>query len=205
MSRLRPFCVFLLVFSGLPLLAQQPSSLTCAATAVPALVRSEGVSERLGDAVLVCSGTPGANVRFSLTLFLGVSVTNHLTASSTVDILLTVDTGSGPTPVGSPAMFVSGPSVVFQDVNFTLPASGTASLRLTNIRGNATQGGDRPIQVFFAANGPSAILVNNNPLTIAVPARGLLASFSTTFVCRSSPLPAEPSFDALLAKGTRFS
>ena len=67
----------------------------CTPSAVPPIVRSEGITERTGDILLDCTrGTPGAIVKGNLTVFLNVSVTNKLLANNTTDVLLTVDTGT---------------------------------------------------------------------------------------------------------------
>jgi len=90
---------FLAVAGGNPAHAQ--NALLCTPLASPLQVRSEGIAERVGDIELSCSGgIPGNVVTSNLTFFLSVNVTNKLAADGTVtDVLLTVDTGSGPVPV----------------------------------------------------------------------------------------------------------
>src|SRR3984885_8888678 len=74
---------------------------TCAVSAVPPVVHAEGVTEQVGDIVLQCSGSPGATVAASLTVFLPVPITNRIDANNfATDTTLTVNTGSGPVAVG---------------------------------------------------------------------------------------------------------
>ena len=98
----RPNFFLSLVIMAAPALAQQASPLNCVVAAVPALVRSEGLAEKLGDIVLNCSGgAAGGTVTGNLTLFLSTNVTNKLSASNSLDVFLTVDTGSGPRSAGA--------------------------------------------------------------------------------------------------------
>src|ERR1700674_5086600 len=77
-----------------------PFSGRCAVASVPVQVRSEGVTERLGDIQLQCSGSnPGTVLSGNLTLFFPVSVTNRVdTNNLTRDAAVSVDYGSGFVP-----------------------------------------------------------------------------------------------------------
>src|SRR5271157_253176 len=73
----------------------QPS---CMVSGVPLQVRAEGVTERMGDILLQCSGShPGAALSGNLTIFLqGVNITNRVDANNqTQDAVLYVNYGSG--------------------------------------------------------------------------------------------------------------
>src|SRR5712692_2328394 len=77
--------------------AHLQAALSCASTAVPALVRLEGVTEKMGDVIVDCSGgQPGMTITSNLSVFLTVNVTNRLLANNFSDAQLIVDTGSGP-------------------------------------------------------------------------------------------------------------
>src|SRR3954464_6533054 len=77
--------------------AQAPPFLgQCVSTSVPAPVRTEGLTERLGDIQIQCSGSnPGAVLAGNLTVALPVSVTNRIGSNNQVSDLLSVDFGSG--------------------------------------------------------------------------------------------------------------
>ena len=84
--------------------AQTFSALNCVATAVPALVRVEGVTEQVGDIVLNCAGgTPNGLVRGDLRVIsFGGNITNKLNPNTnTIDAVLTVNTGSGEMSTGA--------------------------------------------------------------------------------------------------------
>src|SRR4051794_24617053 len=82
---------------------QSPTVPTCVASANPPVVRSESLSERLGDIVLKCSGAQaGSTFSGNLTLFLSVNVTNRLLADGTIDMVLTVNNQ----PTSSPESFM---------------------------------------------------------------------------------------------------
>jgi len=203
----------LLILLGLSISFAYPqtsqTTLFCTPSAVPPIVRSEGITERTGDILLDCtSGAPGATVKGNLTVFLNVSVTNKLLANSTTDVLLTVDTGAGPVPASVSAQPFAPNAVVFNGLMFTVPASGKVGLRITNLRGNASQLGPAPQLPIFAIlsfNEGSALVTTNSQFTVAVTAPGLLTSFSSTGVrCVGSPLPSTINLGNLLAKGTIF-
>lgn len=183
---------------------------SCVAGAVPALVRAEGLAEPLGEIVLSCSGgAPLAMIATNLTLFAPVNVTNRLGAGDTVDVILTIDTGTGPTPSPVPAVLASPSSVAFNGLSFRLSAGGAATLRISNLRAAVHQWpaslSGQPIQVFLAASGQSPLSISNSQVAVGLPVTGLLASSSTTqVVCTGSPLPDTITFSTLLAAGTRF-
>src|SRR5262249_15186965 len=91
-----------------------PVSGQCAVTSVPNQVSAEGLTERMGDIILQCSGSnPGAVLTGTLSVFLPVSVTNRLnTANQATDATLAADVGSGFTPLPVTAQ-VNNMSVAF--------------------------------------------------------------------------------------------
>ncbi len=182
--------------------------INCTANAVPAQVRIEGITERVGDIVLNCSGgPPGAQVQLNLTLFLSTNITNKISQSGTQDVNLTIDTGGGPVYAGMDPVSVSANSVAYNGLKFTLSASGSASLRFTNLRAAAAAVPNSQfpaITAFFTANGSNSLTINNSQLTVAQLQRGLLASYSSTFFCTGSLLPPNISFMDLLNYRTRF-
>src|SRR5262249_48013361 len=83
--------------------AQTSGSRRCVVSGVPSQVRSEGLTERMGDILLTCSGSiPGSVFSGNLQVFLPVAITNRLDASSNTarEPVLSVDYGSGFVPTG---------------------------------------------------------------------------------------------------------
>src|ERR1700754_1396353 len=128
----------------------QPVSGSCVVTAVPSQVRSEGITERMGDIVLECTGSnPGAVLAGNFSVALPIGVTNRIDAANrTVDAVFSVDYGSGFVPTGIPGQ-ISGNIIAFNGISVTIPPSGNIKLRVSNIRGNVNQ---------FGVNVPQQIL-----------------------------------------------
>jgi uncharacterized protein (TIGR03437 family) len=203
--KLRPFVLSVLIFvsASFPSFAQ---NLVCTAGAVAKLVRSEGVAEKMGDVVLSCQGgTPGLAVTGNLSISLTVPVTNRLTAT-TGDIIVTVNTGSGPVSVSYTPQLITPQTVSLNGISFTTPASGGATLIVSNLRGNASAAlPNQSITAFLAFNGFSTVAIQNNQPVVAVPQKGLLAiNSSTTIRCVGSPLPATIGVTNFFAAGTHF-
>src|SRR3954464_12301027 len=106
--------------------AQAPPFLgQCVSTSVPAPVRTEGLTERLGDIQIQCSGSnPGAVLAGNITVALPVSVTNRIGSKNLSSYaLLSVDYGTGFVAVPTAAQ-ISGNTVIFNGLSLTAPASG---------------------------------------------------------------------------------
>jgi uncharacterized protein (TIGR03437 family) len=185
------------------------TGLYCNPTSVAVLLRSEGLTERVGDIVLNCSGgAPGAMLKSNLTVFLNVNVTNRLAGNSFTDVLLTVDTGSGPVPANASAQPYAANAVVFNGVSFTVPASGQVTLRVTNLRADANQAGrgsQLPIIAYLSVSGTTDLTVSSVQFIVGITQPGLLATFSSDGVtCTGSLLPGIINLSNLFAVGTHF-
>jgi len=210
MTRLwRNFSFIFIACSVFGLLQAQPV-LTCQSTAVPPIVAGEGITERIGDIVMSCTGgTPGAQVTGNFSVFLNVNITNHVSGNTVTDVLFTVDNGSGPQPVNTPGMLVATNQLVYNGLSYTLSSMGSALLRIANIRAAANTTGlgpNHPINAFLSFNltGPPS---TNSQLLVATAEPALLASFSSKIVCapNGSPLPDNPaSFASFLASRAIF-
>lgn len=200
-----------LVLCCAPVIAwSQSAPFRCAATAVPVDVRAEGLTEKMGDIILSCSGgTSGAAVAGNLTVFLTVNITNRVDTSGVTDVLLMANTGAGPAPTGVPGQLLTPTSLVFNGLNLALPASGRLELRITNLRGAATlaaSSAGTPIQAFLGFSDPRGLPVDTNEVVVARVQPGLLASAATTQIrCTGSPLPSTITLANLFAVETRFS
>lgn len=189
-----------------PLFAQSGSP-TCSVSGVPTLVRSEGVAERLGDIVLSCTGPAGRTITGNLTVSLNTNITNRLSGGR-IDAALTVDTGGGPSLVANAELLGSN-QAVFTGLNIPIGSNGSAELRVSNLRGDASQSGVslQNINALLAFNPANLLGLPTNRVVIGVANRGLQASSQLTVIAMQagSPLPEEIGFRALISAGTRFS
>ena len=201
-------CVCLLQLSIYAAFAQTPSSTArCQVTTSPLPVRAEGLTERLGDIVLQCSGAiPGSVFSGYLTLSLPVTVTNRVDASNlTRDAVVSVDLGSGDVPTGIAGQ-VSGNSISFNGISYTAPPSGNINLRISNVRAAMNQLGLRsavaaPVTVSLSTQ----LAVNQSQLVVAYSQAGLFSSMSDTGIsCYGSPVPDTLDLPHLFAAGTAF-
>jgi uncharacterized protein (TIGR03437 family) len=211
MSRLFYSCFSYFLISSAFGLANAQTILTCNSTSVPPIVHVEGIAERIGDIVLNCSGgMPSAQVTGNLSIFLSVNITNRVAGSTVTDVVFTMDNGSGPQPVNVPGTLTGLSSLVFNGVNFTLSPTGTATLRIANIRADANQLtplANNSIQAFIGFNSSTLISLTDTQLAVAKPQPGLYGSFSSKIICgpNGSPLPANPnSLASLLASNAVF-
>jgi hypothetical protein len=147
MAALRKSSIALLLILGIMLgvnvaSAQVPSQslgvVTCQATAVPPVVRAEGIAEIVGDIVLVCQNIPpGAGlgdptrnrIVTNVSVSLNVNITNNINfgeGSTTSDAVLVINENNctDPSPLGSVFGDCVTPDLRFQDPQLgTLAAS----------------------------------------------------------------------------------
>ena len=188
--------------AGAPAFGQNQFNGQCQATSTPLQVRAEGVTERVGDIDLQCTGaTPGSTLAGNLTIYLPVNITNRIDSNSqTSDAQLLADTGSGLIPTAVHGV-VSGSSIAFNGISLPAP-SGRINLRITGIRASVSQ---------YAAHQPllaslsSTLPVNQAQLIVAYSQTGLTVTlYNTGIPCVGSPAPSALSLSALFAAGTVF-
>ncbi|MGA2596113.1 MAG: IPT/TIG domain-containing protein [Bryobacteraceae bacterium] len=185
--------------------AQSPS-VTCSTTAVPPLVRSEGLTERIGDIVYTCTGQAGTQITTNLTIALNVNITNRLSSgSSLTGVILTVDSGSGPQAVPLQPQLLGPGLLVYNGVTFTLSPAGTATLTFSDIRANATQAGTG-VSIIASLGVNGSLLLNNASVNAGMPKLSLYAGQSSLIVCaqNGSKVPTTISVSSLLGAGTVF-
>ncbi len=168
----------------------------------PIMARAEGISEPLGDIVVGCNGAP-VSTTGNLILFLTAGITNRVTADGLAPgVVLSVDG----VPTGVTGR-VSTQSITFTGVSFTVASSGAAALRVSGLRANLSQlGADnrQPVQAYISTTLGSLAL-GNNQVTVAMPARGLLATTAEGGIpCTGSPAPSSINMTALFAASTSF-
>ena len=177
----------------------------CAVTSVPVNVRSEGVTERLGDIVLQCSGSnPGAVFSGNLTITLPVNVTNRVDNNNlTRDAVVSVDYGNGMMPTGVAGQ-VSNQTIAFNGLSLTAPASGNFNLNISGIRANISQlgpGSQQPVNAYLS----SPLQVNQAQVIVGFTRISLLATlYETGISCYGSRVPSTISVPNLFTAGTDF-
>ena len=191
------------------LVAQSANSLTCATTAQPPLVRAEGVTERLGDIVLSCTGNPaGSESTLDITVALTVDITNRINSQNQTDVVLSTDIGNGPVPSSTPGVLMSPSMLSFDGVQVPLSTSGTVAITISGIRGNVSQ--SAPLTPFIKASlsigGTSPLTLTESTVTIAQAVTGLYSSSSGSIACDQSGSKgaSTPSFDAFIASNAVF-
>jgi len=195
---------------GCASLPGQISVLTCVPSANPPVVRAEGLTERVGDILLACSGgNPSAQVSGNLTVFASALVTNRVSGTNLSGVSLVYDNGSGPQST-APATLASANSIAFNNVSFTLSPSGGVTLRLSNLRLNVTGftiAQDNFVSLYIAFNPGNALLFSSPQFTVAYVRPGLYAGSSGKLICsvHGSPAPDNAgSLGSFLAAGTVF-
>ena len=200
----------LLIFLSVTVVATyaqaQPASGRCVVTSVPNQVRAEGLTERMGDIFLQCSGSnPGAVLSGNLSIYLPVSITNRVDAANlTHDATLSVDYGSGFVPTGI-AGLVTNQIIAFNGLNLTVPPSGNLNLQISGIRAAAHFAGTSPIQAQLTFGATTSFLVTQSLVVVASPQAGFYSTlYETGITCAASPQPSTFTLPNLFAAGTAF-
>lgn len=185
-----------------------PLSPQCVLTSSPTPVRAEGLTERVGILVLNCSGyNSGAAISGSLQVSLPVAITNRLGSNNqTTDVVVSANLGSGYVPLPVTGQ-INNQSILLSGISFTVPASGSFSLQISNLRTaayqlGATSSAPQPInaQVSFP------VALSQTTALVAVAQPGLLATLydQGEITCTGSPLPSSLTVSNLFSEGTNF-
>jgi len=142
----------------------QTGVVVCQATAVPPVIRAEGIAELVGDIVLICQPSSGEFPDSEIVVDIGVSLTVNVTnrvgfnADGVADAVLVVNEHNCTTPSATGASYACGAGT-FQDpqfghlvganrlewdnVVFPVPAVSSnptvTTVRITSMRANAAQ------------------------------------------------------------------
>lgn len=210
MNRLSNFIPLFFIAGLLPSgLAQPVQLLTCNANATPPVIHAEGITERIGDITLNCSGgVPSATITGNFSIFLNVNITNRVVGDTVIGVVFTVDNGSGPQPVATPALLTNPSGLVYNGLSFKLSSTGTAVLRIADVRAAANELNltpDAPVTASLGFNS-NLISLSNTQLTVGNVQRGLYTGSVDSLICpqAGSPLPSNLTFANLLATGTTF-
>src|SRR5215469_7545890 len=196
----------ILLFS-LPAAILSAQSVICTTSAVPPIVRVEGLAERIGDIGIVCTGQPNATLIANFTVSMNANITNRISSGNTLTgIVFTVDSGIGPQAVLSQPLLLTPNTLSFGGVSVAFSAQGSVALNIADIRVNASSiPVNSPIIASISINGGLPLTMSQ--VVTGRPQTGLYAGFSSLLVCAQlgSPLPATIDFADLLAAGTSFS
>jgi uncharacterized protein (TIGR03437 family) len=195
---------FLCFISGsLGILSAQPN--LCVTSAVPPVVRAEGLTERIGDITVACNSTPNATVTANFTVALNTNISNRIsTGGLLTGIVFTIDSGTGPQPVLMQPTLVSQNMLAFNGVTVPFSAQGVATLRFADIRANANGlPANTAITASLGVNGASLSL-NASQFVVGRPQPGLYAGSGSTLICAQvgSPLPSTIDFAHLIQTKT---
>ena len=190
------------------LMAETANSITCTTTAQPPLVRAEGITERLGDIVLACAGNPGPEIQLDITVALTVDITNRINAQNQTDVVLSTDTGDGPVVSPTPGVLMSPNMIAFNGVEVPLSPSGTVTINISGIRGNASESASLTpfIRASLSIGGTSPLTLTESTVTVAQSTTGLYTSSSNALACDQSGSKGVStlSFAAFIASNTVF-
>jgi uncharacterized protein (TIGR03437 family) len=198
--------LFLSLAGSIGIVSAQP--VICTTSAVPPIVRAEGLSERIGDIDIVCNGASNATLSANFTIAMNTNVSNRIsTANMLTGIVFTVDSGSGPQPVLSQPLLLNQNTLVFNGVSVPFSAQGSVALRIADIRVNATGiPVNNAIVASIGING-AGLPLTMSQLVTGRPESGLYAGYSSLLVCaqNGSPLPSTLDFGSLIHANTAFS
>jgi uncharacterized protein (TIGR03437 family) len=218
LSNLRSIFTVSLALS-LPLaLCAQVGSHVCNITAVPAVLHAEGVAERTGDIVFRCTGVPGRELAGNLSVSLNTAITNRILPDGTLDVVLAVNN----TISSAPATLLAGNQVTFSGVRLPIAPDGTAEMRISNLRADASFGGAAASTQWFntapfnpgqqivaqIAFNPGGLLnFTTTQFPVGVPQSGLFSTTAQSIVPSQfgSQLPESVTFPELIAARTIFS
>ncbi|MBX9602133.1 MAG: hypothetical protein K2X35_14070 [Bryobacteraceae bacterium] len=176
-------------------------------SAVPPIVRAEGLTERFGDVNLRCTGgIPNTQIQGNLAVFVTTPLTNRLGPGDATNVILTVDRGNGPEPANVPGIYLSGNSITWNGLIVNLSPEGAANIRIANLRGVVTQNVGGTIFASISNTGLNQISILNQQVAIATVLPSLLASTVGRLICApaGSPVPEteSPTFDDFLRART---
>jgi len=193
----------LLILGSIGLAAAQPA--ICSTSATDTLVRAEGLTERIGDIIYSCTGTPGSAFTVDLSVQLNTAITNRISTGNIVTgTILTVDSGSGPQAVLVQPVLLPSTTLVWNVVPVAFSAQGKMTIRMAGVRANATA---IPVGAQIVALLGGSISIEQSVLAVGTPELSLYAGFSGDIICEQfgAPLPANPdSFKSLILYGSAF-
>jgi uncharacterized protein (TIGR03437 family) len=190
----------LLGFIGL--LAAQPT--TCTTSAQANLVRHEGLTERIGDLLFVCTGLPGQTIPVSIGVRLNTEITNRVGPGNVaLGTVVTIDNGSSVNVYPLQAVYSETNLLLFEDIGLIFPNSGIVTVRLSNILANAS-GVPQGQQITAQLSG--TLSISQSQFIVGISEQSLYVGYSGKIICaqNGSPLPSTLGFAEMLNAGTVF-
>jgi uncharacterized protein (TIGR03437 family) len=177
------------VVSGAALLAQTSPIVYCLPAAQPRTVRAEGLTEQMGDIVLECSGgAPNQMLHGNLSVALSVPITNRLDSNGGSDLVVSLDTGAGPVASSVKAYYQGYNTLSFSGIMFQLSPAGTATLRISNLRGSANYLSPGQ-QIAAYLSGYFGISLPFSSFIVGNVQRGLYSSYTSRLICSGYGTP----------------
>lgn len=182
---------FALVVVALVASTASAQTVTCNTTAGSNILRSEGLTELLGDIFLVCNGGPNGvgastfNVQVTFNTDYSSQFANSPDTLTDSTLVVTNTNGVGSFSV-TPGRKASSNSAVFLNVSLPslLAVGTTTTLRISNLRGNATGvATGTAVTAFVSSNntttGGLPLTINNPQLTVGTPTVSLTSRVRT--------------------------
>jgi hypothetical protein len=165
--------------------AFQPAFWCTNASGIPKTIRAGGLAELVSDFVYTCTGgQAGSQAYNNIQIFLSTNVTSRVLdpATGATEVFLLIDDPA--TPVLGQSLFqgylAAANSISFPNVPLSASGAATRTLRITNVRANATYTPDPnwlyPPQLlgFLSITGASQVAVNNPQVSLANLVPGLM-------------------------------
>ncbi len=180
--------------------ATASAQVICTGGASPKIVRTEGLTELLGDIVLSCNitaGTPASSFNIQVTLNTNATSPFGGTGDPQVDAVLVV-TQALATPIRG--IKASDTTVSFLSVPIAAsPLASTATIQISNLRGNASGlavGSAITAFVSSSGGGATTLTISNNTFTVGS------TSSSVTFRARNTINDTTQAFTGLQCAAT---
>jgi len=180
----------------------------CIASAAPASVTASGLTEKLPDIVVSCSGgTSGQSAIAAIYVTLNTGITNTLDANGAPEGVTFNATGATVT-AGSPQLNNST-TLQILNVSYVVPAPSSTLVKMTVGGLRAAVGtvlnGLSGSQVTATVLAPGFALVNSQ-FTVAVGTASLQAAIINNGIsCAASPIPSTLDFSSFISAGTTSS
>lgn len=179
MSRLRVYpplvlSVFLGAVAANPASAQ--ANFSCNASVLSNAIRAEGLAELVGDLILTCTGgTAGQTLTYNIQVYANTNITSRLLEPPTLtEALLGIDAPPYPAEKLFSGQLMTKNMVLFQGVPIAMPGSGTRTLRIMNLRVNATTLPlGSAVTLFVSGAGVTSLPITNPQQNVALIQTGM--------------------------------